>query len=253
MLPPINNGTGIAHTSAASILMIDDDVALTELVSEDLARYGFTVDAVHSGEDGLKQLRTESYSLVILDVMLPLMNGFETLSHLRQFSNVPVLMLTARGNPMDVALGFRMGSDDYLAKPFGGEELALRIQAILRRSQQAAGQPQPVALSNSAEDRSALLLGDVELAPGSRRVFKNGVEVLVTSAEFDMLRRLFESPGEIVTREELCRIALGRDLNAFDRSVDNLMASLRKKLSYGDADGARIQSARGRGYFYSPR
>jgi two-component system, OmpR family, response regulator CpxR len=247
MLPPANNGR---H---ASILMIDDDVALTELVSEDLARYGFAVDAAHSGEDGLQQLRNTSYALVILDVMLPLMNGFETLSHLRQFSNVPVLMLTARGNPMDVALGFRMGSDDYLAKPFGGEELVLRIQAILRRSQQAAGQSPPVALSGATGDCSAFRLGDVELAPGSRRVFKNGVEVLVTSAEFDILRRLFESPGEIVTREELCRIALGRELNAIDRSVDNLMASLRKKLSYGDANGGRIQSARGRGYFYSSK
>lgn len=244
MLPPANN-------KPASILMIDDDVSLTELVSEDLARYGFAVDAAHSGEDGLQQLRNASYALVILDVMLPLMNGFETLSHLRQFSNVPVLMLTARGNPMDVALGFRMGSDDYLAKPFGGEELALRIQAILRRSQQAAGQSPPVALSASTGDRSAFRLGDVELAPGSRRVFKNGVEVLVTSAEFDVLHRLFQSPGEIVTREELCRIALGRDLSPYDRSVDNLMASLRKKLSYGDANGGRIQSARGRGYFYS--
>jgi two-component system response regulator CpxR len=233
--------------------MIDDDVALTELVSEDLARYGFAVDAVHSGEEGLEQLRKGSYALVMLDVMLPLMNGFETLSHLRQFSNVPVLMLTARGNPMDVALGFRMGSDDYLAKPFAGEELGLRIQAILRRAYQAAGQAPPAAQPASAGDRSVLRCNDIELALGSRRVVKNGVEVHLTSAEFDILRRLFESPGEIVSREELCRIALGRELNAFDRSVDNLMASLRKKLSYGDGNGARIQSARGRGYFYSPR
>lgn len=190
----------------------------------------------------------------ILDVMLPLMNGFETLSHLRQFSTVPVLMLTARGNPMDVALGFRMGSDDYLAKPFGSEELALRIQAIMRRSYQAAADQAPAAaLPVSTGDRSVLRLGDVDLAPGLRRVFKSGVEVQLTSAEFDILRRLFESPGEIVTREELCRIALGRELNAFDRSVDNLMASLRKKLSYGDGNAARIQSARGRGYFFSPR
>jgi two-component system response regulator CpxR len=234
--------------------MIDDDVALTELISEDLLRYGFAVDAVPSGEEGLERLRNGSYALVILDVMLPLMNGFETLSHLRQFSSVPVLMLTARGNPMDVALGFRMGSDDYLAKPFVAEELALRIQAIIRRANQGgAGQPPPAAQPASAGDRSALRIGDVELRPGLRRVFKNGVEVQLTSAEFDILRRLFESPGEIVTREELCRIALGRELNSFDRSVDNLMASLRKKLSYGDGNAARIQSARGRGYFYSPQ
>jgi len=158
-----------------------------------------------------------------------------------------------RGNPMDLALGFRMGSDDYLAKPFGGEELVLHIQAILRRSNHAAGQAPPAAVPASAGDRSTLRLGDVELAMDLRRVFENGVEVQLTSAEFDILRRLFESPGEIVTREELCRIALGRELNAFDRSVDNLTASLRKKLSYGDSNGARIQSARGRGYFYSPR
>jgi len=232
-----------------SILMIDDDVALTELVTEDLARFGFVVEAVHSGEQGLEKLSQGSYALVILDVMLPLMNGFETLSHLRQFSTVPVLVLTARGNPMDVAMGFRMGSDDYLAKPFGSEELALRIQAIMRRSYQMAMPVLPV----SAGDRPALRLGDIELVPGLRRVFKNGLEVQLTSAEFDILRRLFESPGEVVTREELCRAALGRELSAFDRSVDNLMGSLRKKLSYGDDNGGRIQSVRGRGYVYTSR
>jgi two-component system response regulator CpxR len=238
-----------AQPAKTSVLMIDDDVALTELVSEDLARYGFAVDAVHSGEQGLDQLQKGSYALVILDVMLPLMNGFETLSHLRQFSTVPVLMLTARGNPMDVAMGFRMGSDDYLAKPFGSEELALRIQAIMRRSYPLAV---PV-LAASSGNRVVIRMGDIELVPGSRQVFKDGVEVQLTSAEFDILRRLFESPGEIVTREELCQVSLGRELNAFDRSVDNLMASLRKKLSYGDANGGRIQSARGRGYTYTPR
>jgi len=201
-----------------------------------------------------KRSRNGSYALVILDVMLPLMNGFETLSHLRQFTSVPVLMLTARGNPTHVALSFRMGSDDYLPKPFGGEELALRIQAIIRRTNLGGAEQVPAAaLPASAGDRTALRIGDVELRPGLRRVFKNGVEVHLTSAEFDILRRLFEAPGEIATREELCRIALGRELNSFDRSVDNLMASLRKKLSYGDGNTARIQSARGRGYFYSPQ
>lgn len=250
MPPPMTNETSAAQRAPISILMVDDDTALTELVREDLTLYGFAVDAVHSGEEGLEKLRNESYALVILDVMLPLMNGFETLSHLRQFSSVPVLMLTARGNPMDVALGFRMGSDDYLAKPFAGEELALRIQAIIRRTHQVGLAP-PSEAPGAAGDRSAIRNGDIELRPGMRRVFKNGVEVHLTSAEFDVLRRLFESPGEIVTREELCRIALGREMNSFDRSVDNLMASLRKKLSYGDGHTARIQSARGRGYFYA--
>lgn len=238
-----------AQTVPVSVLMIDDDMALTELVGEDLARYGFALDAAHSGEEGLEQLRKRSYALVILDVMLPLMNGFETLSHLREFSTVPVLMLTARGNPMDLALGFRMGSDDYLAKPFVAEELALRIQAILRRTYPPAVQA-PAAFGG---DRAVLRVGDIEMVPGSRQVLRDGVEVPLTSAEFDALRRLLESPGEIVSREELCHIALGRALNSFDRSVDNLMASLRKKLSYGDVSGARIQSARGRGYVYTPR
>jgi two-component system response regulator CpxR len=235
--------------SAVRILMIDDDIALADLVREDLARYHFAVDAVHSGEEGLERVRTGAYSLVILDVMLPLMNGFETLAHLRQFSSIPVLMLTARGNPMDVALGFRTGSDDYLAKPFGSEELALRIQAILRRVN-----PQALLVEEApAGDRPVLRLGDIDLVPGSRQVFKDGVEVQLTSAEFDILRRLFESPGEIVSREELCRTGLGRELNAMDRSVDNLMASLRKKLSFGDETGGRITAARGRGYIYTPR
>jgi two-component system response regulator CpxR len=226
--------------------MIDDDVDLTVMIGEDLERYGFQVESSHSGEDGLARLREQTFALVILDVMLPLMNGFETLSHLRQFSKIPVLMLTARGNPMDVALGFRMGSDDYLAKPFSAEELVLRIQAILRRSYLSSA-----TRSTSSDDRTSLRPGGIELALNLRRAYKSGVEVDLTSAEFEVLKRLFESPGEIVSREELCRVALHRELNPFDRSVDNLMASLRKKLSYGDERGARIQAARGRGYFYT--
>lgn len=225
------------------LLMIDDDVALTELVREELAGYGFHLDAVHSGEDGLAKVRGGAYVLVILDVMLPLRNGFEVLSHIRQFSAVPVLMLTARGDPMDVALGFRMGSDDYLAKPFGGEELALRIQAILRRTSQKNPE---VAVEHAAGSK------EIQLAASSRRVFREGVEVHLTSAEFELLNRFLRTPGEIVTREELCRIALGRELNALDRSVDNLVASLRKKLTYQDGKAAKIKSARGRGYFYGP-
>jgi two-component system response regulator CpxR len=226
--------------------MIDDDVDLTVMIGEDLERYGLQVESSHSGEDGLARLREQTFALVILDVMLPLMNGFETLSHLRQFSKIPVLMLTARGNPMDVALGFRMGSDDYLAKPFSAEELVLRIQAILRRSYLSSA-----TRSTSPDDRASLRPGGIELALNLRRAYKSGVEVDLTSAEFEVLKRLFESPGEIVSREELCRVALHRELNPFDRSVDNLMASLRKKLSYGDERGARIQAARGRGYFYT--
>lgn len=244
----VNSDAAPPKPTSARILMIDDDEDLTAMVAEDLERYGFRVEAFHSGEEGLARLREHAFALVILDVMLPLMNGFETLSHLRQFSKVPVLMLTARGNPMDVALGFRMGSDDYLAKPFSGEELALRIQAILRRTHASSTAPIPVAVP---DERISRRLGEVELMLTLRRVYKSGVEVDLTSAEFEVLRRLFETPGEIVSREELCRIALGRDLNPFDRSVDNLMASLRKKLSYGDDRGARIQAARGRGYFYS--
>ncbi len=247
-MPQSNDGRQIP--AGVTILMIDDDVGLCELVGDDLARYGFAMEAVHSGEDGLELLRLgASFSLVILDVMLPLMNGFEILSHLRQFSDVPVLMLTARGNPMDIALGFRMGSDDYLAKPFGSEELALRIGAILRRSLPKTSVLTPAALP---PDRSSVRLDDVELLPKLRRVFQNGIEIKLTCAEFDILGRFFQTPGEIVSREELCRIALERDLNPFDRSVDNLVTSLRRKLSYGAGGSARIRSARGRGYFYSP-
>lgn len=231
------------ETARSCILMIDDDIGLTELVREELAGYGFQLDAVHSGEDGLARLRQGKYALVILDVMLPGRNGFEVLSHLRQFSAVPVLMLTARGEPMDVALGFRMGSDDYMAKPFGSEELALRIQAILRRAQ-----PHSARLMTENADGRA---DDIELMASSHRVFRDGVEVHLTSAEFEILSRFLQTPGEIVSREELCRISLGRELNVLDRSVDNLVASLRKKLSYGNRGEPKIKSARGRGYFYA--
>lgn len=225
------------------ILMIDDDIGLTELVREELAGYGFDLDAVHSGEEGLIRIQQETFALVILDVLLPLRNGFEVLSHLRQFSTVPVLMLTARGEPMDLAMGFRMGSDDYMAKPFGSEELALRIQAILRRTNRQSAS----VTMESPCDR----VDNIELMASSHRVLRDGVEVHLTSAEFEILNRFLQTPGKIVSREELCQISLGRELNAFDRSVDNLVASLRKKLSYGNQGEAKIKSARGRGYFYT--
>ena len=232
----------------APVLMIDDDESLTRLVQENLAVLGIALETTHTGEDGLEQLRTGQFALVILDVMLPVMSGFEVLIHLRQFSDVPVIMLTGRCDPLDMALGFQMGSDDYIAKPFSWQELALRVSAILRRAQRRGNDAVPVAVLPASGH--VIRVGETDLDPVSRRVLQAGAPVFLTAAEFDALHLLFSPCGSIRSREELCRAAFGRELGLGDRSVDNLMVTLRKKLHHGAAP-APINAVRHKGYFFS--
>lgn len=229
------------------ILVIDDDVELCELVAEYLAPEGFSVDIIDNGTDGVERALTGDYALVVLDVMLPGLNGFEVLRRIRAAaSRMPVLMLTARGDDVDRIVGLELGADDYLPKPFNPRELVARIRAILRRTQASPGSN---ASTNSVPE--TIIVGDVRLDAGARTVHRKGEHVELTAAEFDLLATLLRQAGRVVSREELAEAALGRPLAPLDRSVDMHVSSLRRKLG-SEANGVeRIKTVRGAGYVYT--
>jgi two-component system response regulator CpxR len=186
----------------------------------------------------LKAAREKSWALVLLDVMLPGMDGFEVLKQLRGVSPVRVLLLTARGDDVDRIVGLEIGADDYLPKPFNPRELLARMRAILRRSSTA----EPVSAS------AILRIDDLELDSGARTVLIKGKIVELTDVEFSLLEALMRSPGKVVSREELAERALGRSLNPFDRSLDMHVSRLRRKLDEVSSSGDRVKTIRGAGY-----
>jgi two-component system response regulator CpxR len=217
-----------------NLLLIDDDAELTSLLGEFLRREGFTVEAVHEGNRGLDSALQPGVDLVVLDVMLPGIDGFEILRRLRQKSKVPVLMLTARGEDVDRIVGLELGADDYLAKPFNPRELAARIRAILRRFE-----PRTTTPANRIEANGILL------DPGAREVFANGKRVDLTTFEFDILEMLMRSAGRVLSRDALMENFYNRKATPFDRSIDMHISHLRKKLEGGDD---LIKTIRGVGY-----
>jgi DNA-binding response OmpR family regulator len=245
------------------VLIIDDDRDLTALLAEYLSPEGFVVETAHSGEDGLAAALATEYSLIILDVMLPRINGLEVLRRFRARSSCPVIMLTARGQDVDRIVGLEIGADDYLAKPFNARELLARMHAVLRRSQAssaaaAAAAPAGAAGAGIGGAQGAAHAGDGVLAVGdvvvdvrARTVKRGGELVDVTSLEFELLKVLLAAAGEVVSREALFDQVLRREYNVFDRSIDNHVSSLRKKLGPRVGDAERIRSIRNAGYAYA--
>ncbi len=227
--------------ATAPILIVDDDIAFTELLKELLTAEGFAIEAVHNGDAGLARATSGHFSLIILDVMLPGRNGFEVLGELRKSSTTPVLMLTARGNDADRIQGLETGADDYLPKPFHPRELLARVRAVLRRTNPPVAQ----------KTENTIQIGDTVLDPKTRTVRVGSELIDLTSAEFDLLRVLLVAAGQVVTREELFRAVLGREFSVFDRSIDNHVSSLRKKLGPRMNGIERIKSVRGTGYIYT--
>jgi two-component system, OmpR family, response regulator CpxR len=225
------------------ILIIDDDVALCELVTEYLEPLGFEIERVHRGDLGVERALAGQHSIVVLDVMLPGLNGFEVLRKIRAESKVPVLMLTARGDDVDRIVGLEIGADDYLPKPFNPRELVARIRAILRRT----NSDEPTHLTTAKN----LTVGDVELDAGTRVVRRAGEVVELTAVEFELLEKLLRATGRIVTREELSNDVLRRSLSPFDRSIDMHISNLRKKLGHHLGTLERIKTVRGVGYIYA--
>jgi DNA-binding response OmpR family regulator len=222
------------------ILIIDDDMDLCDLLRDYLTPEGFEVEAVNDGLQGIERAISGQHALVVLDVMLPGINGFEVLRRIRAVSRISVLMLTARGNEVDRIVGLEIGADDYLPKPFNPRELVARIRAVLRRVE-----PQPQG------DPGRLIVGDIELIPGTRTVLRTGQKVELTSVEFTILETLLRLAGQVVSRDELVRQALGRSLSAYDRSIDVHVSSLRKKLGLRVDQSERIKTVRNIGYLYA--
>lgn len=224
------------------ILIIDDDTGLCELLSSYLATEGFDVETANDGEEGAERALVGDYALIVLDVMLPTLNGFEVLRRIRHNSLVPVLMLTARDDEIDRIVGLEMGADDYLPKPFNPRELVARMRAIQRRTSES--QPQGEAKPKS------LTVGDVTLDLGTRSVRCAGTPIELTSLEFSVFEMLLRLAGTVVSREDLTRKALGREFSSFDRSIDVHVSSLRRKLGPATDGDERIKSVRGIGYLY---
>jgi len=222
------------------ILVIDDDTELCELLIDYLQPEGFRINASHEAQQGLEKALAGHYDLVVLDVMLPGMNGFEVLRHIRATSSVPILMLTARGEDIDRIIGLEMGADDYLPKPFNPRELLARIRAIQRRSESF---PAETLQHIKAEKLS---IDDIVLDSGARTVTRDSKNVDLTAVEFSLLHELLKMTGQVVSREELTSRVLDRKLSTFDRSIDVHVSSLRK------VNGReRIKTIRGVGYLYA--
>ena len=216
------------------VLLIDDDAELCALLVEFLGREGFTVECEHEGNRGLENALNGHYDLIVLDVMLPGIDGFEILRRLRQQSRVPVLMLTARGEDVDRIVGLELGADDYLPKPFNPRELAARIRAILRRYEPRAG-----------PSGGRLEVNGVTLDPGTREVYAQGKRIELTTFEFDILDLLMRSAGRVLSRDSLMENFYNRKATPFDRSIDMHISHLRKKLESGNL---LIKTIRGVGY-----
>jgi len=215
------------------ILVIDDDVELCLLLREFLQREGFKVECEHDGARGLEHALTCGCNLVVLDVMLPGLDGFEILRRLRKQSRVPVLMLTARAEDVDRIVGLELGADDYLPKPFNPRELAARLRAILRR------------IDSQPSGRGRIEVNGVILDPESRQVTCRGTEIELTTFEFDILEMLMRSAGRVLSRDALMESLYSRKSSPFDRSIDMHVSHLRKKLN---GEQNLIKTIRGVGY-----
>ncbi len=220
------------------VLLVDDDIELSDLLREYLQQEGFDTDAVHDGEAGVARALDGSYDIVVLDVMMPRLDGVEALRRIRLASRVPVLMLTAKGDDVDRIVGLELGADDYVPKPCTPRELAARLRAILRRVRSG---------DNGSADES-LTVGPLSLWPGRRRAQWRDEALALTSTEFSLLEVLARQAGRIVGKSELSEQALGRPLARFDRSIDVHVSSLRQKLGQRDDGRSWIETVRGRGY-----
>jgi two-component system response regulator CpxR len=214
------------------LLVVDDDVELCALLGEFLHREGYTVQFEHEGRSGLTQAIEGGFDLIILDVMLPGMDGFEILKRVRQQGRVPVLMLTARGEDVDRIVGLELGADDYLSKPFNPRELVARIKAILRRS-------------DSKASSGRIEVNGIALDPGTRQVLREGAPVETTTLEFQILEMLMRASGRVVSRDALMEALYNRKATPFDRSIDMHVSHLRRKL---EGDTPLIKTIRGVGY-----
>lgn len=220
-----------------SILLVEDDTELAALMTEFLSSQEISLSIAHTGSDGLNRALEGAFDMVLLDVMLPQMDGFEVLRNLRRRSSVPIIMLTARIEQEDRIMGLYAGADDYLPKPFDPDELLARIHAVLRRTGKASALKPEVLEANG-----------IRMNSGNREVFRDSAQVPVTSIEYDILEVLIRSAGHVVSRDDLARFLYGRQANPLERALDVHVSHLRKKL---EREQTLIRTIRGVGYLFS--
>lgn len=222
------------------ILIIDDDKELAELLVEYLSFEGFSVECCFDGVSGLARAYDDSYSLILLDVMMPGLNGFEVLKALGGKHKTPILMLTAKGDDADRILGLELGADDYLAKPFQHKELLARINAILRRIE---------IVKNNKVTSNKLEINHVILDNATREVYCHAQIVELTGTEYQILELLMNQHGQIVSKEQISEQILHRRLSAFDRSIDMHVSNIRRKLQAKNSN-EKLKTIRGAGYLF---
>lgn len=232
------------NEAAPRILLVDDDVALARLLAEFLTLQGFRVEVLHSGEEALDRVAGDPPDLIVLDVMLPGASGFETLRRLRERQELPVIMLTARGEESERILGLMGGADDYLPKPCSPLELAVRIRTVLKRAR--PGRP------DDRGTEAVLAVGPLRLDLRRREARAREQRLALTPAEMRVLEQLMRRPGEVLSRADLTQLALERPIEAYDRSIDTLVSKLRRKLEAAGLPLGCIGGLRGHGYVLDP-
>ena len=233
--PPASDLPGARE---ARVLLVDDDRELCQMLTEYLEAEHFDVKSVHDGGDALALLKVSAFHLLILDVMLPSVGGFDVLRTLGAAYETPILMLTARGDDVDRIVGLELGADDYLPKPFNPRELVARMRAILRRASSRSNRAVP----------DELTVGRIVLNTGTRQVRVEGRAVPITGAEFRVLELLMRSAGQVISRDSMTEQALGRKLVPYDRSIDTHISNLRRKLDLEAGRNPEIKNVRGSGY-----
>jgi two-component system phosphate regulon response regulator OmpR len=219
------------------VLLIDDDERLTALLTTYLGRFGFTVRSATHPEQGLRALRSDPPSIVVLDVMLPDVDGFTLCRRIRESSQIPIVMLTARGDVMDRIVGLELGADDYLPKPFEPRELLARMQAILRRGP-------------GGDNQERFHVAELDVNWGTRSAHIGGRDLALTSSEFELLGLLVRNRGRVLSRDRIINETRGIDWEAFDRSIDVLISRLRQKLGDDPKHPDFIRTVRGAGYLF---
>jgi DNA-binding response OmpR family regulator len=226
----------------SKILLVDDDITLCELLTEFLSGHGFDVYSVYGGRQAISAaLGDEYYDVMVLDIMMPEMNGLEVLQEVRAKTDLPIIMLTGRGDDIDRIIGLEMGADDYLGKPCNPRELLARINAVLRRTKR----------SHQIATHGNISAHGILLKPGQMSVKVKGHPIKLTGAEFRALQLLMENPGEVLTKSYLTEQVLNRELSAYDRSIDVHISRIRQKLSSQGGLNDVIKSVRGQGYQFA--